>query len=112
MRRKITKIAVAVVVLVAVGAYWSTGRMDLALANLGLNATDCAQNGFGAMLCGDQLKAWKKEVKKEAEQAKADEDAQQQYEIAHADWQLCADDNYELDEYMIEQECGTEPAQP
>src|ERR1051325_10816757 len=70
-RRRIVKIAVLVLALAGVAAYWSTGRMDPALANLGLNATDCGQNGFGATLCGDALKRAQREQRK----AQAESDA-------------------------------------
>ena len=63
----------AVVVLAAVGAYWSTGRMDPALSQVGLNADDCVQNGFGATFCGDaaqrMLRQQAREKEAEARQA-------------------------------------------
>ena len=107
MKKRIIKIAVVVLVGLAIPAYWSTGRMDLALANLGFNYTDCAQNGFGAMLCGDDLKAWQKEAKKEeADQARAEQTAQDQYESDYAKWQKCAAKWY--GDYITEQ-CGSKP---
>jgi hypothetical protein len=61
MKRRIAKIAVLVLVLAGVGAYWTTGRMDPALSQVGLNYGDCEQNGSGATLCGDDLERAKRE---------------------------------------------------
>lgn len=50
-----------VVWALAVGA-WGAGTFDHALAPLGLNAQDCARNGFGATFCGDALDRYRRDV--------------------------------------------------
>ena len=50
MKRKIAIVAVA---LAGAVAYWTTGSMDPALSQVGLNYNECVQNGLGNWFCGD-----------------------------------------------------------
>jgi hypothetical protein len=43
-------VAIAILVLL-----WRAGTFDHALVNVGLNAKECARNGFGATFCGKEL---------------------------------------------------------
>lgn len=44
--------ALAILVLIAL---WRGGTFDHALYPIGLNAKECARNGFGAVFCGEEL---------------------------------------------------------
>ena len=44
--------------IVGVILLWSTGMFDQGLYKFGLNAHECAQNGFGAVFCGDELQEY------------------------------------------------------
>jgi hypothetical protein len=57
---------VAVVLLLFAG--WNAGAFDHALVNVGLNAKECARNGFGATFCGQELV----EYRERTERAKQD----------------------------------------
>jgi hypothetical protein len=50
-------ILTSVVLLLAFA--WTRGTFDNFLWRVHLNYTDCAQNGFGATFCGDQLREYK-----------------------------------------------------
>jgi hypothetical protein len=41
---------------------WSTDRLDPMLVNVGLNHSDCVQNGFGATFCGDAAKRYQQNI--------------------------------------------------
>jgi hypothetical protein len=43
-------------------ALWSRGTFDHTLVNVGLNAKECARNGFGATFCGDELDRYRRQV--------------------------------------------------
>jgi hypothetical protein len=49
-------VIILVVVVLAVGALYLSGRMDTRLAHVGLNYTTCVQYGAGAILCGSAAK--------------------------------------------------------
>lgn len=54
-----------VAILICVGVLlgmWQHGMFDHALVNVGLNAKDCATNGFGARFCGDELDDYRRNV--------------------------------------------------
>jgi len=57
-----------VIVLAAIGLTmllgkgYEQGRFDHALYNVGLNYTECAQNGFGSVFCGDELERYKARI--------------------------------------------------
>jgi len=41
---------------------WTKGTFDNFLWRVHLNYTECAQNGFGAVFCGDALKNYQKQT--------------------------------------------------
>jgi hypothetical protein len=43
-------------------ALWSRGTFDHLLVNVGLNAKECARNGFGATFCGDELDRYRRQI--------------------------------------------------
>lgn len=45
-------------IVVVLGVLYFTGSLDRMLVNVGLNFKPCAQNGFGATMCGSQLKSY------------------------------------------------------
>ena len=47
-------------VLVLLVFAWTQGTFDNFLWRVHLNYNDCAQNGFGAVFCGDSLKKYEK----------------------------------------------------
>jgi hypothetical protein len=52
IRRKRVIVGLLLAVIALLGL-WVSGRMDPALAHIGLNFHDCIQNPFGATYCGD-----------------------------------------------------------
>jgi hypothetical protein len=56
--------AVAIAVLFVA---WRGGRFDRALVNVGLNAKECARNGFGATFCGRELIEYREGQKRAGE---------------------------------------------
>ena len=50
-------------VIVAAAALYFSGRMDPAMSHVGLNWTECVQNGYGATFCGDNAKAYQQQVR-------------------------------------------------
>ena len=44
-----------VLVVLALGSLYLTGRLDHLLYNVGLNYKECARNGLGATFCGSEL---------------------------------------------------------
>lgn len=90
MKKKI--IIGLLVAAIGVVAYWTTGRMDPALSSLGLNYTDCASNGFGATLCGDDLKRYERAVKG-SDNKGADVEAKSTAVTAAEAMETCATDN-------------------
>jgi hypothetical protein len=65
-RRHWWKVAIVVVVLVSM---WSRGTFDHVLVNVGLNAKECARNGFGATLCGKELDVYRERLQSIEQQA-------------------------------------------
>jgi vacuolar-type H+-ATPase subunit I/STV1 len=66
------RFAIVVLVVVLVGA-WRAGSFDHALVNVGLNAKECARNGFGATFCGEELdeaREHQRQVSQELEKTK------------------------------------------
>jgi hypothetical protein len=111
-RRRIVKIAALAVALAGVVAYWSTGRMDPALSQVGLNATDCAQNGFGNWLCGDALERAKREEKQAEREAERGRIREAEYKLTIERYSKCADDFSTSDPDVIARFCGPEPQAP
>jgi hypothetical protein len=68
-----------VILVVALFAAWRAGTFDHALVNVGLNAHDCARNGFGATYCGKELDKYRQNVQQPiqhaVDQAQSDENA-------------------------------------
>jgi hypothetical protein len=44
-----------VLLVLAIGGLYLSGRLDHLLYNVGLNYNQCARNGFGAVFCGKEL---------------------------------------------------------
>src|SRR5262245_10338143 len=55
---------IPIVLVVSLLAFaWTQGTFDNFLWRVHLNATDCSQNAFGAVLCGKDLDRWQAQVK-------------------------------------------------
>lgn len=68
-RRWGRRLAIVVAVIAVIGL-WQAGAFDHALVNVGLNAKECARNGFGATFCGQELTEYRERlnlVKSESE---------------------------------------------
>jgi hypothetical protein len=55
------RVAVGIVVVIMVIA-WRAGTFDHVLYNVGLNAKECARNGFGAVFCGSELDEYREHI--------------------------------------------------
>jgi hypothetical protein len=53
---------VVILVLVALGVAYAAGTFDRLLVNVGLQAHECARNGFGATFCGKELDEYRQRV--------------------------------------------------
>ena len=62
MNREQKKVIIIAIIVLFLGASWTSGRLDHALVNIGLNYNDCARNGFGATMCGDELKEYEQRL--------------------------------------------------
>jgi len=60
--RRAVIFVVVMLAVIGLGRAWSVGTFDNFLWRVGLNATPCATNGFGATFCGDDLKAYNKRI--------------------------------------------------
>ena len=56
------RIGVALI-LVIVFVLWRLGTFDHALYNVGLNAKECARNGYGATFCGKELDEYRERLR-------------------------------------------------
>lgn len=65
--------AFIVVIALVLFAGWKAGTFDHVLVNVGLNAKECARNGFGATFCGQELV----ERRQQQEQAKQEGEAKE-----------------------------------
>jgi hypothetical protein len=62
-QRKMTMRGAAIGALIGVLAFlYFSGRLDPTLYHVGLNYTECGQNGFGAVYCGDDLTEYNRRV--------------------------------------------------
>ena len=52
-----------VVIVIILVVLWSRGTFDRPLYSIGLNANECARNGFGATFCGKELDAYRAKVR-------------------------------------------------
>ena len=66
-----------VCLLVIVGILWAAGTFDRALVGAGLNTRECAQNGFGATFCGEELDEYRQNVVEPLQDVQRDLDAAQ-----------------------------------
>jgi len=57
------KAIIIVAIVLLIGFAWTRGTFDNFLWRVHLNYNDCAQNGFGAVFCGDALKNYQKEIR-------------------------------------------------
>jgi hypothetical protein len=64
---KKTKLAIGGVSLILLIAAWSQGTFDNFLWRVHLNYNTCGQNGFGAVFCGDDMKAYEKRMNTDCE---------------------------------------------
>ena len=62
-----------VVVLLLVIAAWRAGSFDHVLYNVGLNAKECARNGFGAVFCGQELTEYREQIARGKEEGETAE---------------------------------------
>jgi hypothetical protein len=62
-RRKMTNRGMVIGAVVGVLAFlYFSGRLDPTLYHVGLNFTECGQNGYGAVYCGDDLTEYNRRV--------------------------------------------------
>lgn len=76
------------IILFCVGvlfASWRAGAFDHALAPVGMAAHECAQNGFGATYCGDELHAYRRQVVEPVERAQRVAEAVEREQAAAAE---------------------------
>ena len=69
-RRWTWRILIALALLVLFTA-WRAGTFDHVLYNVGLNAKECARNGFGAVFCGQELTEYRERVARGKEEGEA-----------------------------------------
>jgi hypothetical protein len=85
------KVLIVLAVLALIGLY-ARGTFDHLLYNVGLNAHECARNGFGATFCGHELDEYRAKIERvkqegEAAQAKIKEESARRENEAQAEAQ-------------------------
>src|ERR1039458_10445870 len=85
------KVLIVLAVLALIGLY-ARGTFDHLLYNVGLNAHECARNGFGATFCGHELDEYRAKIERvkqegEAAQAKIKEEIARRENEAQAEAQ-------------------------
>src|ERR1039458_10392858 len=64
------KVLIVLAVLALIGLY-ARGTFDHLLYNVGLNAHECARNGFGATFCGHELDEYRAKIERVKQEGEA-----------------------------------------